>query len=113
MFGINSEIFNAFTREEAKEFFKLKQNTQNKEDTIQWLFTNFEMYTNGYDIQSSTNTYDCNNFNFCLSNLINIWMDDCRNLSHTGYIEPVERTNLLIISDASNMVWNNQTYFEQ
>ncbi|MFM7986863.1 MAG: hypothetical protein ACKPKO_46870, partial [Candidatus Fonsibacter sp.] len=41
-------------------------------------------------------------------------MDDCCNLSCTGYIEPVVQTNSLIIADASNntiILSNNQTYF--
>ncbi len=41
-------------------------------------------------------------------------MDDCCNLSCTGYIEPVVQTNSLIIADASHntiILSNNQTYF--
>ena len=40
-------------------------------------------------------------------------MDDCCNLSCTGYIEPAVQTNSLIIADASNntiILSNNQTF---
>ena len=59
------------------------------------------MRTNGYDIQSSTITSDCDNLDFICQILLLV--DNCCESSRTGYIKPVEQFFLLIISDSSNL----------